>query len=308
MPELPEVHTTVSQLNKLLPKLAIKDVWSGYDSSYYSGKINIKNKKYFKEFKKEIVGRKIKNVDRYGKYILINLTGGVTILTHMKMTGHYLFGKYRKSTAKEKKKGALEWIPDEEGPLRDPFNRFIYLVFTLSNGKHLVLSDMRKFATVFSYKTKEVPEDVMNLGPCPLKKEFTFSKFLDVMSKTSNQPIKTTLMNQKVIAGIGNIYSDEILWASGINPKNQTQNISRKYLYGIYKNIKTLLKKGVSLGGDSMSDYRTPDGTKGGFQYHHKAYQREGEKCPKRGCNGVIKRIIIGGRSTHFCPEHQKMF
>ncbi len=114
-------------------------------------------------------------------------------------------------------------------------------------------------------------------------------------------------MDQKIVAGIGNIYSDEILWMSGIHPEERVKNITDDKFKKMFDSMKEVLKKGISFGGDSMSDYRNILGKKGEFQLHHKVYQRKGEKCSKPGCKGVIIRIVVGGRSAHFCPVHQKL-
>ncbi|MFP4539318.1 MAG: Fpg/Nei family DNA glycosylase [Candidatus Paceibacterota bacterium] len=309
MPELPEVQTTVTELNDQLVGLSIHGVWSSYDSKYYQGKRNIKDRDHFKRFKKETLNRTIVTINRIGKYILIRLSGDLTILIHMKMTGHLLYGRYRKAYRKEKEEKFADWIALEEGPLKeDPFNRFIRLVFTLSNGKHLVLSDARKFATVCFFDTDDPPKAVKRLGPDPLLKDFTFKVFLEILPYHSQKPIKSVLLDQEVIAGIGNIYSDEILWNSGIHPMSTTGAIPQKALFELYRSMKVILRQGVRLGGDSVSDYRNPSGAKGNYHYHHKAYQNTGSSCSRRGCKGVIRRCVIGGRSTHFCDQHQILY
>jgi formamidopyrimidine-DNA glycosylase len=107
------------------------------------------------------------------------------------------------------------------------------------------------------------------------------------------------------VAGIGNIYSDEILWASNIHPLTIVSRIPESKIKTLWKNTKILLTKGIDFGGDSMSDYRNIDGLRGQFQYHHKAYRQKNKPCPKKGCKGSIERIVVGGRSTHYCPIHQ---
>lgn len=305
MPELPEVQTTVTCLKKDLVGLSIKDVWSSYDSLYYKDKKNIKDKNYYKSFKKNILNKTILNVERKGKYVLIHLSDNTTILTHMKMTGHFLYGKYKKVS--NKKRRDEKWIAVEKGPLKDdPFNRFIRLVFNLSNNNHLVLSDARKFATVFVYLTDNPPKNLVDLGSDPLQKTFTFKNFLDCLPQLSTKPIKQVLLDQKVISGIGNIYSDEILWESGVHPKSYVGAIPRHNLYKIYSSMKTILRQGINLKGDSMSDYRTPTGEKGFYHYYHNVYGKKGDPCSLRGCKGKIERMVIAGRSTHFCNQHQK--
>jgi formamidopyrimidine-DNA glycosylase len=305
MPELPEVQTTVNGINKYTTGLSILDVWTDYGSLQYEGKNHIKNKLFFKKFKKAIVGAKISKAKRRAKNVLIELSNGKTILIHMKMTGHVMYGKYKK-TARDKD----PWEPIlKTGPLRDPFNKYIRFVISFSNGKHLVLSDMRRFAKVTLIPTNELfqSDDLSAIGPEPLEKSFT-SKLLEERLKTKpNGKIKTVLMDQSVVAGIGNIYSDEILWASDIHPLAKVSRLKPKDFQKIWKNTKRILRKGIDFGGDSMSDYRNLEGEPGKFQLHHNAYRRTGKPCLKRGCKGTIHRLKVGGRSAHFCPVHQKI-
>jgi len=299
MPELPEVTTTVIGLNKVLPKLTITDVWSDYFLRTKNKRSDtIKNKKYFEFFKKEITGEKVKNIERRGKNILVHLTGNKTILIHMKMTGHLLYGKYEWDGQKWKSSEKL---------LSDSFNKFIHLIFTLSNGKYLAFSDMRKFAKVIFFETDKRDEiiDLTLLGPEPLS-DLTPNTFQKQLEKKPNGKIKTVLMDQSVIAGIGNIYSDEILWDSGIHPERTVSKITKPETKKMFEAIKKILNESIEMGGNSMSDYRNIYGEKGNFQNAHKAYRRAKQKCLKKGCKGVIVRKIIGGRSAHFCDTHQK--
>jgi formamidopyrimidine-DNA glycosylase len=306
MPELPEVQTTVNGINRYLRGLKIVDVWTNYKSAYHNGKNHIKNYKFFPIFKNKVVDSKIIQAERRAKNILIHLSNENTILVHMKMTGHLLYGKYGLQ-----KRGKDEtWVAIQKGPLRDdPFNRFIRLVFTLSNGKHFVLSDLRKFAKVTVLPTKDIPDssELSHLGPEPLDDDFTVLILENRLNRRPNCVIKQALMDQTLIAGIGNIYSDEILWASSIHPKVPVRSLKRKDFVAIWKNMQVILNKGLDFKGDSMSDYRTIDGTPGKFQNEHRAYRRTGKPCTKRGCKGTIRRMVIGARSAHFCDTHQKL-
>ncbi len=304
MPELPEVQTTVNGLNKKVRGLVIKDVWTDYyKKTALKGKPSIKNKKYFTNFRKKIRGKKIMEAERFGKNIVMHLFGDFSILTHMKMTGHYLYGKYKYNKSKN------TWSAKESGHLQDPFNKFARLVFTLSNDKHLVLSDMRRFAKVILIKTKNIHlhDDINSLGPNPLSKNFNFADFYKIISSSSG-PIKSVLMDQRKISGIGNIYSDEILWRSNIHPNSSPTKIPKSLFKKMFLSLKKILKHSISLEGDSMSDYRTITGEKGGFQNRHKVYRKKGEECLKMRCRGIIERIIVRGRSAHFCNKHQKMY
>lgn len=304
MPELPEVHTTATILNKLSKGRTIKSVWTDYDSPYYYGKNNIKDPKYFLKFTQEIKNKKIIKVWRRAKNVLINIEGDQTILIHMKMTGQLLYGEYKKNTKKESEYG---WTAAKEGPLRDPFSRFIHLVIELDNGKHIAFSDMRKFGTIKLIPDEQARENEFSKhGPEPLEVDFTLKVLCERLSKKTNGLVKTVLMDPTIVSGIGNIYADEILFASRIRPDRKISSLSDIDLKNIFNNIKKLLTKGINLGGDSMSDYRNPHGEKGSFQLHHQVYQRKNENCLRRGCDGKIERIVINTRSSHFCPECQK--
>lgn len=297
MPELPEVDTTASMLHSLVRSKRIVDVWTDYGSAYFFGRNNIKDPKYFKNFKKEVSGKKIIKVFRRAKNVLIDIEGEKIILIHMKMTGHLLYGKYKKNKI---------WEAVDEGPLKDSFNRFIHLVFTLDNGSHIAFSDMRKFATVSLIKDREAfQKNFEKCGPEPLEKEFDFKALKERLLKKPNGKIKTVLMDSSVVAGIGNIYSDEVLWASSIHPERKVATLSDREIKEMLKWIKTLLLKGIDFGGDSMSDYRNPLGEKGKFQNEHNAYRLTGKSCKKKGCPGTIQRKVIATRSAHFCNAHQ---
>ena len=304
MPELPEVHTTATMLDRLARGCVIHGVWTDYDSAFNRGKSNIKDRKYFKLLKKTITGKKIIGVRRRAKNVLIDLSSNVTILIHMKMTGHILYGKYEKASVVKKE----IWKTLEKGPLEDPFNQFIHFVLTLDNGKHVALSDVRKFAKVLFFETNAPPENLLELGPEPLEREFSLKKFIERLSLRQKGKIKQVLLDQTVIAGIGNIYSDESLWYSKIHPESRVERIPHDILSNLFTSVKHVLRDAIKSGGDSLSDYRNPRGEKGGYQNFHKAYQQTGKKCRRARCGGTIRRIIIGGRSGHFCDTHQKKY
>lgn len=309
MPELPEVETTVRGINAFLLGKTIRGVWSDYFSVLYPGKLHIKNRKFFPTFKKRVIGGKIIGAGRRGKNILIELDNGNTIIVHMKMTGHLLYGAYRRTTLRERRAGKEFWVARKPGALQDPRNRFIHLVFELSDGKCLVLSDLRKFATVTALGKERLTLDTQLhlLGPDPLKRDFTLKTLLERLKEKKNLAIKKVLMDQKVLAGIGNIYSDEILWRIGVHPETKIENIPPHIFKKMLAAMKALLKKGINFGGDSTSDYRNLLGERGKFQATHEAYRRTGQKCQKSACGGIIKRIVVGQRSAHFCPKHQKI-
>jgi formamidopyrimidine-DNA glycosylase len=292
MPELPEVETIVRDLNKNVKGLKITGAWVDW-------KKIIKYPKY-EIFAKQIKNRKILRTRRRAKYILIDLSGNKTLIIHQKISGHLLYGKW--IIEKNIPKGIT---PDS---LKiDPQNRFIRFILYLNNKKQLGLSDLRRFAKALLVDTDKIGElkEIKELGPEPLEKDFDFKKFKEVICKKRGK-IKQVLMNPNVIAGIGNIYSDEILWYSKIHPLRITEKLNEKDLKNIYSSIKKVLLSAIKAKGDSMQDCRTLLGKLGGYQYKQKAYHMTGKKCPRKD-GGIFKRIRVGGRSAHFCPICQKL-
>ena len=288
MPELPEVETTMRGLKKEVLSKTFIGVWTDFPKI-------IKKPKNFEKFKKEIKGKKIQKIWRRGKNILFELSNKKTLLVHQKLTGHLLVGKWQKA-------GNIWQAPS--GPLSEKINSFLHLIFTLDNGQMLALSDVRKFAKVELLDNQELKKEINSLGPEPLEKSFTFEKFKKALQKKKGR-IKPVLMDQTIIAGIGNIYSDEILFASQVHPQKSTLDLKENEVKRIYQNIKKILKKAIWLKGESISDYRIPSGKKGGFDKERKVYRREGKKCSR--CKTIIERVKIGGRNAHYCPRCQKL-
>lgn len=271
MPELPEVQTTVLGLKKTQPSIlgaGFLDLWTDLEK--------------FKKLKKQLTGRKIRRIWRRGKNIIFDLSGEHSLLIHQKMTGHLLYGRWKKDKA----------------------NSYIHLVFFLDNKQMLALSDLRKFAKVELWKRASLIKKLGLLGPEPLERSFSFKEFLKTLGKRKGR-IKQVLMNQEIIAGIGNIYSDEILWEARVHPFRRLSNLNKKELKNIYQAIKKILKKALKLKGTSISDYRDIKGEKGFFEKARKVYQRESEECFR--CKTLIQRKKMGGRSVHFCPSCQKL-
>lgn len=289
MPELPEVETTVNELKEKVLKRTFLDIWTDAEK--------LIKKPSFEKFKKSIIGKKIEEIERKGKLTLIKLNDNKAILIHQKLTGHLLAGKWKKQ--------GKEWKPLGKGELRDPMNRFIHIIFFLDKDLMLALSDLRKFARIefWDYDLLMKSKRIKELGIDPMDKSFTFLEF-EKRIKDKSGKIKQVLMNQKLIAGIGNIYSDEILFYAGVKPSRRAKNLKKNELKKIYTGIKKILREAIKVKGDSFSDYRRPDGSKGRFQDFSKVYRREGKKCFK--CNSIILREKIGGRSAHYCPKCQK--
>lgn len=306
MPELPEVQTTVSGLDRVLPGLSVVDVWSDMWSSSKLAKNTIKDKGYFPYFTKYALKSKVVGVRRRAKYILIDLENGFTIIVHMKMTGHLMYGEYKQNKAYNGKEWS--WIPtDGNKALLDPYNRHIHVVFSLSDGKQLVFCDSRKFGTIVIEKTASLSmERLAHLGPEPLEKAFNTVLFKQRLLKSPTRSLKTVLMDQSIISGIGNIYSDEMLHSAHILPTRTSKSLTPQEITLLFSSMQNVLRKGLDFGGDSMSDYRNIEGERGKFQEKHLVYLRTKLPCKQKGCDGIIKKEKINGRSAHYCPLCQK--
>ena len=197
-------------------------------------------------------------------------------------------------------------MPIKKGPLEEKINTFIHLLFTLDNGKMIALSDVRKFAKAELWKTEDLlsSDEFKNLGPEPLEKNFTFAKFKEAL-KGKKGKVKQVIMVPEVIAGIGNIYSNEALWWAKIHPQKDVSKLSDVQLKLLYYSIIKVLLAGVKLGGESFSDYRNIDGKKGHFDDERKVYKREKQKCAR--CKTLIILLKFGGRSAFFCPKCQRL-
>ena len=300
MPELPEVQTIVDDLNKKVAGRRIIDVWSDWKKTV--------KKPSFDKFKKLIKGKKILKVLRQAKNILIYLSENHILLIHLKMTGHLLVGKWRIEKSKVRslcQKDLVIPIEPKE-VVEDPYNKYIHLIFYLDNGQMLGFSDLRKFGKMILGTQEQIYNlaEIKKLGPEPLDPSFKVDKFVSLISSKKGK-IKQILIDPAVIAGIGNIYSDEILWLAEINPFSPADKLTDKELKSLWRAMHVILKKALKLRGTSVSDYRDTAGKKGKYAEELLVYQREGEKCLR--CGALIKRIKIGGRSAHYCPKCQKL-
>ncbi|MFA7319010.1 MAG: bifunctional DNA-formamidopyrimidine glycosylase/DNA-(apurinic or apyrimidinic site) lyase [Parcubacteria group bacterium] len=302
MPELPEVQTVVNDLNEKIRGDKVVSFWSEWPKA-------IKNKK-LKDFQKEIIGRKVLGVRRVGKNIFIDLNGDKTLYIHLKMTGHLLV-KFQnpndKLQIKSKIKNLKNTKPDY---FSDRVNQYIRHKWTLKDKKGklktIEFSDMRKFAKIVLDDTEKIKnlKEIKALGVDALSAEFTFQKFQEILSKKPKGQIGIILLDQNLIAGIGNIYRSEILFEAGILPDRPIEKITLPERKKLYAAIGKILKKAVKLRGTSDSDYRDTSGAPGGFQKVLKVYRKEKQKCQK--CGTMVQRKTLGQRSVFFCPECQK--
>ncbi|MFH0912372.1 MAG: bifunctional DNA-formamidopyrimidine glycosylase/DNA-(apurinic or apyrimidinic site) lyase [Patescibacteria group bacterium] len=285
MPELPEVETIVGELKRGLAGATI------LDATFSRPKL-IKNISY-PTFRKTIKGKTIQKIERRAKYILIHLSGNKTLILHLGMTGRLLLHP-------QKEKGQVVNLKTKK---KEP-DRFIRGQFFLNKDRVLDFSDLRLFGRVYLVDTKTLlqKKPIKKLGVDPLSKNFTYSLFTDQLAKRRGK-VKTILMNQTFLAGIGNIYSDEILFEAKIHPLSPVQKLKPSQVKTLYAAIKKILKKGVRYRGTSDSDYFDLQGETGNFQKHLKVYGKTGQPCFR--CPGKVERLKVGGRSAHFCSMCQ---
>ncbi len=289
MPELPEVETIKRDLEKEVVGRRITAVEGDWPKTVSEPEFAI--------FQKEVTGRKIKALKRRAKNLIISLDKEY-LLVHFKMTGHMLV-----ADAGELHKD--HWaVKEASSPLADRVNQFIHLAFYLDNGKVMALSDLRKFARVSLVSKERLDTLLAHLGPEPLEDDFDLELFKKQLSGKKGY-IKQILLQQEVVAGIGNIYADEILFDAKILPLRKVTDLSNIELKKIYKSIVKILSKAVDLRGTSTSDFRDAAGEKGKYTDIRKVYRRTGEPC-LAGCGGVVQRVKISGRSAHYCPNCQK--
>jgi len=251
-----------------------------------------------KLFKAKIRGLRIQEVKRIGKNVVFSLSGNNVLLVHQKMTGHLMVGKWNI------KNGKVE--ATEDGPFKDRVNRYIHALFYLSSGKMIALSDMRKFARIAFGKRENILKlpDITKLGPDALDPKLTVKKLLERI-RLRKKSIKLTLMDPSVIAGIGNIYADDILWSAQVHPLRRSNTIKESEAKKIFVEMRRILRKAVRLRGTSAGDYRDTAGEKGMYGRVILAYRRTGKPCKR--CQTPIHRIKVGQRSAHFCPHCQKL-
>ena len=231
------------------------------------------------EFIKKIVNQTINDITRRGKFIIFILDD-YYLTSHLRMEGKYFIKK-----------------------LGDPLSKHDHVIFTLDNNKELRYNDTRKFGKMHLVKKDELDKTpVGNLGKEPWDKELT----IDYLKKKLNKKkaIKTLLLDQSIIAGIGNIYADEILFASRINPVKNGCNLTNKNLIDIIKNTQSILARAKEMGGTTIHTYTSVNGITGLFQQELLVHGKKGEECPK--CKTKIEKIVVNTRGTYYCPKCQR--
>lgn len=254
------------------------------------------------QFVKFLTGRKIVSVSRRGKMLIFDLDGPLCMLVHLKMTGQFIF----EDKALAKKTGSkYRLLNKATAPLVKLPSKHTHVVFYFTDGSTLYFNDIRKFGylRVVLDKDMEKVKEFREYGPEPLEKSFTFEVLRDAVANRKKIPIKLALMDTKVVVGIGNIYSDEILYHARVKPDRKVESLTTRELRAIFDQIKPVLKTGVKYKGSSVGDFVRTDGKWGSMGKHHYVYGRKGQPC--LGCATIISSIKLGGRTASFCPKEQ---
>ena len=286
MPELPEVEVTRRTLLKFIENKVIKNI-----------KINNPNLRFKipDNFKKNVTGQKIIKVLRRSKYILIYLKNDYVMIAHLGMSGKFLIkNNYSKDFLK------TSYYSNEFS------SKHNHLEFLFFNNLKVIYNDPRRFGFFLLDKISklDVNKFLSKLGPEPLGKDLK-KDYLILKTKATQRTIKTLLMDQRFISGIGNIYANEILFLAKIRPNKISSKLSLVDIGRLHPSIGKVLKRALKLGGSSIKDFKSSVGEKGRFQNEFKVYDREDLKCLRTGCSGLIARVVSQGRASFFCNECQ---
>lgn len=272
MPELPEVETIKRDIEKNLIGHKVIDVWADSPKQL---------KPDLETFKKAVIGKTFKEIGRRAKLFIFHIDS-IPLIVHLKMSGRLL---YRNQT--------------------DPSDRFTHIVLKLDRRKELRFADLRKFGWMMVLKDKgELDSLLSEFGIEPFTPTFTLEKFKKIISSKPTK-IKPLIMDQKQIAGVGNIYSDEALWCAKIHPERPAKNLSSDEIKKLYDCIIESLKQGIADRGTSVDQYVDLKGQKGKHGQNLQVFRKNGKPCPR--CGTIIKKIRVGGRGTHYCPGCQPL-
>ncbi len=304
MPELPEVETVVNELRPKLKNKKIKAVRVLLSKMVAMGPATLSNlrkpgEKIADEFSNTLKGQTITDVNRRAKMIIIDLAGKYAILVHLKMTGQLIF------FGKKELDKQIRLLNIENSKYVHLPTKSTHVIIEFTDGSKLFYNDFRQFGYLKLVTDKEllqVPE-LQGYGPEPLDKKFTFEEFEKVLKRRPNAQIKPWLMDPTIIAGIGNIYSDEILFYGKVRPTRRVKSLKDFEKKLVYKGILKVLKEAVEHYGSSVGDFVRPSGDWGTYGLLHKVYGRAGEKCKK--CGTIIKSLKFNGRTGSYCPKCQ---
>jgi formamidopyrimidine-DNA glycosylase len=280
MPELPEVETVCRGLSQAMQGRVLTRVTARRPDLRFP---------LPPDMGERLAGRRIERIDRRAKYIVMHLDDGQVLIMHLGMSGRMNL-----------------WAP-RDGEAPPALAAHDHVVFEVGNGSRVVFHDPRRFGFMTLTSEAELPAHpyFAHLGPEPLGEGFT-AGYLSRALEGKRTPIKAALLDQRVVAGLGNIYVCEALYMSGVSPRRLACSVSGQRAERLVPAIQDVLHRAIAAGGSSLRDYAQVDGELGYFQHSWKAYGREGESCAEPGCGGTISRIVQGGRSTFFCGKHQR--
>lgn len=286
MPELPEVETIRRDLEKKIldKKISVVEV--------YNAKVVKMDRHSFVEL---LRGKKIKAIDRRGKLMIFHLSDGKHyLLIHLKMTGQLLYQYDRKLLAGGHSFSELE---------TDLPNRYTRVRFRFADGSILYFNDLRRFGFLKLVDEKGKEQVLRQYGLEPLQPEFTFQAFQQALDKRKTS-LKAVMLNQQLIAGIGNIYADEICFAAGVRPWRKVSSLRRDDLKRLYHACKKVLRLAIAKRGTTFNNYVDANGQRGNFLRYLKVYDQEGKPCKR--CHMIIEKRVVAGRGTHYCLQCQR--
>jgi formamidopyrimidine-DNA glycosylase len=286
MPELPEVETIRRGLSKLIIGRKVTKASHDNPKSFPNAQHDVDS---------FLIGAKIVSVRRRAKVLMIDLSTQYTLVIHLKMTGQLV---YRGETDF----GAGHPTDSLTGKLPDRSTR---VTFVFDDDSHLFFNDQRKFGWVKLLPTSEVPNmDFMKkVGPEPLDDSFTSEEFAERFKRRGKTSIKAALLDQSVIAGVGNIYADESLWSAKIHPKRLVNTITPTEFKALYEGVRFVMNLSIDKGGSTDRNYVDAEGKKGSYLDFANVFRREGQVCPR--CGTTIVKLRVAGRGTHICPNCQ---
>lgn len=286
MPELPEVETVKRGLEKLVVGKEITKVTFDWPKGFPNSKTDVDA---------FLIGSTITNIKRRAKVLIIELSTNYSLVIHLKMTGQLVFIGDERFGAGHPNDSLIGKLPDKS----------TRVIFSFKDDTTLYFNDQRKFGWVRLLPTIEVPNInfMKKLGPEPLTDSFTSPVFIKQIRKRNGSMIKAALLDQSVLAGIGNIYADESLWSAKIHPLTRVKNVSDKQLRLLLKEIKAILALSIEKGGSSDRNYVNAEGKKGSYISFANVFRREGKPCKR--CGSVIEKSRVAGRGTHTCPRCQ---
>ena len=287
MPELPEVEIVRQSLEKKIAQKSVKKVIIRNRNLRFKIPIN---------FEKYIKNKKIIKVDRFSKYLILHFFKGNICLIHFGMSGTiHILNKKNNLKFTNTSFYHSPFLPKKHNHLELLFDNF-----------KIIYNDPRRFGFFEIIKnSNDLKKKFQFFGPEPFSEKFNLKYVVNYLKK-KNKDIKSFLLDQKFVSGIGNIYANEILFASKINPSKKAKYLKINDCKKIISNSKKILLKAITRGGSSIRDFKDISGVKGNFQKEFKVYQKEGAICKRQACNGVIKKNITSNRSTFFCDSCQK--